>query len=228
MDPLIGDRVVIRYRLGAGGPDDWRAGSGPNPAFTHAPTLSDITGILREHDGQALVIERDGRAESVPVAAITSLRQLSAQTVRNSQIRRVERALTDATVAAERVEVDGWVLSADPASSAPRATAAVPLGFGTNTTALDTIAEWYRLRGLPTRVIAPERLLRLADLGAGPGIGYEVLTRDGTTPVEVPGSDLDERRRLRAEGYGLHHTFMLLTLPGSAAEAAGASADDRR
>jgi len=212
MDPLPGDRVVVRYRLGAGGPDDWRAASGPNPAFERAPTLSDLTGILVSATPDALVIERDGVAERVPVDAVTSIRQLSARVVRNSQIRAVERALTEAAPAAERAEVDGWVVSADPSSAAVHAHAAVPLEFGANAAGLDRVREWYAARGIAARALVPERLLRTAEVSGAAGAAYEVLEAPDGTPVAVPGDDRTERMRLRAAGYTLHHTFRLIDL----------------
>ncbi|MFC0314367.1 GCN5 family acetyltransferase [Gordonia phosphorivorans] len=210
MQPLSGDRVVVRYRLGAGGPADWRAT--PNPALSHTPTLSDLTGILVEASAERLVLERDGATETVPVAAIVSLKQLSTRTVRNSAIREVERTLTEAAPAAERIEVDGWVLSADPSATDPRADAAIPLGFGANAATLPQVREWYAARGRPTRILAPERLFRIADLGADGGTDFEVLIGPTGAPVQVLGTDLAERRRLRAAQHWLHHTVTLIEL----------------
>lgn len=212
MEPLPGDRVVVRYRLGVGGPDDWRAASGPNPAFERAPTLSDLTGILASATPDGLVIERDGVPEYVPAAAVTSIRQLSARVVRNSEIRAVERILTDAVAAAERAEVDGWTVSADPSSAAVRANAAVPLEFGANAAGLDRVRDWYASRGIAARAVVPERLLRTAEASASAGAAYEVLVAPDGTPVEVPGVDRGERLRRRADGYALHHTFRLIDL----------------
>lgn len=210
MDPLPGDRVVVRYRLGTGGPDDWRAV--PNPAVTRGPALSDLTGILLSATAEELVVERDGVAEHVPAAAITSVRQLSVRVVRNSAIRAVERTLTDAAEAAERTWIDGWLVSAGPDPAAVRATSAVPLLFGASAAALDGIRAWYAGRDLPARVVVADRLLRPSQVSASPGTGYEVLLGPDGTPVEVPESDQDERLRLRADGFGLHHTVRVLDL----------------
>lgn len=230
MQPLAGDRVVIRYRLGAGGPDDWRAA--PNPALAHTPSLSDLTGILRERTPEALIVEREGVEETVPIAAITSVRLLSRTVVRNSQIRAVERTLTEQTPAAERADLDGWSVSRDPDSALLRAGAAVPVGFGSSAAGLDRVRAWYAERGGGGWLIVPERLLRLADVTGGTapgggstagggaaagngdtdGIEYEVLVAPDGRPAQVRGDDLAERRRLRAAGYGLHHTFRALPL----------------
>lgn len=241
MDPLPGDRIVVRYRLGAGGPADWRTAPGaqragrdaaaPDPALVHSPALSDVTGFLIERNDDELLVERDGARERIPAAAITSLRRLSATPVRNSEIRALERALTEATPAAERVELDGWILSASPdaaevtrparsapgAESAPRANAAVPLAFGASPAALTAITAWYLDRGLPARVVVPERLLRIADVtGSGPGTEYEVLVDPTGDAAEVPGADRAERLRLRSNAYRLHHTFAVVDLDQAA------------
>ncbi|WP_159067559.1 GNAT family N-acetyltransferase, cg3035/Rv0428c family [Gordonia iterans] len=265
MDPLPGDRIVVRYRLGAGGPADWRTAPGaqragrdaaaPDPALVHSPALSDVTGFLIERNDDELLVERDGARERIPAAAITSLRRLSATPVRNSEIRALERALTEATPAAERVELDGWILSASPdaaevtrparsapaaemtrparsapgaestrparsapgAEYAPRANAAVPLAFGASPAALTAITAWYLDRGLPARVVVPERLLRIADVtGSGPGTEYEVLVDPTGDAAEVPGADRAERLRLRSNAYRLHHTFAVVDLDQAA------------
>lgn len=230
MRALPGDRVVVRYRLGAGGPADWRRSgseSGPNPALSTSPSLSDLTGVLVKAVDDALVIERDGELATVPVGAITALRQLSLRTVRNSEIRVVQRALSESVLAgsgdtAEQAWVDGWWLSCDTSSSALRANAAVPLELGSNVGALPAIADWFAGRGTTGRLVIPERLLRLSapdpngsdprgsePRGSEPD-EYEVLVKSDAEPVEVHGDDLAERRRLRALGYGLHHTFSVL------------------
>ncbi|MFT3660948.1 MAG: GCN5 family acetyltransferase [Gordonia sp. (in: high G+C Gram-positive bacteria)] len=219
MDPLPGDRVVVRYRLGAGGPDDWR--EAPNPALAHTPTLSDLTGFLVERGPDGLVVERDGRIETVPAEAITSLRTLSARTVRNAQIRAVERVLTDAVPAAERAEIDGWTLSATPGAQDPRACAAVPIEFGAAAAALDRIAAWYAERGLPGRVVVADRLLRTADLPAPATAEHEVLVGPDGDPVELAGDDLPARTRWRERGYRLHHTVAVVDLPTARTDSPG-------
>ncbi len=227
MQPLPGDRVVVRYRLGAGGPDDWRAA--PNPALAHSPSLSDLTGLLVAATPATLVIERDGVAETVPAAAVTSIRLLSRSVVRNSQIRAVLRALTDAAPAMHRADVADWSVSCDPAGDRLWANAAVPLGFAASAAGLGAVRAWYAERGAPGRVIVPERLLRPADVAAAlapgadsadiesagiesGGVEYEVLVDTAGRPAAVPGDDLAARRRLREQGYGLHHTFRVLPL----------------
>lgn len=212
MQPLAGDRVVVRYRLGAGGPDDWR--QAPNPALTHTPSLSDLTGVLVSATRDHLDIDRDGTVERVPAAAITSIRQLSRQVVRNSQIRDVQRTLTEAEPAAERATVAGWIVSADPDSTALRANSAVPLEFGASAAALEEIGDWFARRERPAVAIIPERLVRTGDIGTDRGREFEVLVDSAGDPVEVAGDDLAARTRWRERGYGLHHTFRVVKLTG--------------
>ena len=94
-EPFVGDRVVVRYRLGPGAPEDWRPA--PNPATTSGPSLSDVTGIVTDGGTPELIrLDRDGIVVEIPRPAITSVRVLSRRTVRNSDIRAVEYAAAHA------------------------------------------------------------------------------------------------------------------------------------
>jgi len=208
MDALAGDRVVVRYRLDAGGPDDRRPA--PNPPLEHSPSLSDITGILVAADDAALVIRRDGVDHPVPRTAVTSLRLLSAEVVRNSQIRTVQAELATG-LTGERAEIDGWELVADPDSSSPRAVSAAPVGPGAHPVSLPALADWFSARGLRGAVVLPERLTRPGD-GPPGGAEYEVLTAAGLPPAEALGTDLPARQSLRAQGYRRHHSYRLVPL----------------
>ncbi|MFW0794182.1 GNAT family N-acetyltransferase [Gordonia sp. CPCC 205515] len=155
-EPFAGDRVVVRYRLGAATPSDWRPAA--NPA-THGPSLSDVTGILVD-DGDPLVIERDGVAESIPRAEITSIRVLSRVTVRNKEIRNLEVAAADAWPGTETARFDGWLLRAGGGFTR-RANSALPVEFGAAAggSTMRAIRDWYAARDLPAVIAAPERLL---------------------------------------------------------------------
>ncbi|MBM7368061.1 GNAT family N-acetyltransferase, cg3035/Rv0428c family [Gordonia hydrophobica] len=227
--PAVGDRVVIRYRLGDDAPADWR--DAPNPPVADGPSQSDITGILRERTDDAYVIERDGRLHRLPVTAISSVRLLSRRVVRNSEIREVERALMLAAPAAERDEIDGWLLNA-PGDDAGhvRSGVAAPIDFGSTSAGLPGAVAWLTVRGLPARVMLAERLLRPSALGAAIGVdaAYEVLIGPeptGPTPTgdwsliadrvaaaTVSTADDPARDAWRARGFELHHTCRLLTL----------------
>nr|WP_245555779.1 GNAT family N-acetyltransferase [Gordonia soli] len=180
--PMVGDRVVIRYRLGTGTPSDWRGAS--------RATLSDVTGRLVD-DGDPLVVERDGTAESIPAAAVTSIRLLSGVTVRNSEIRSLEVAAANAWPGIESDRVAGWLVRSGGGFTR-RANSAVPIEFGARPDGptLDAIRSWYRDRGRSALVASVDRLLP----AGGPGIGtpvsdeVQVLVRDLGAPEPVSGS----------------------------------------
>ncbi|GAA3703711.1 GNAT family N-acetyltransferase [Gordonia hankookensis] len=170
-EPFVGDRIVVRYRLGDATPTDWRG----DPAAAQ----SDVTGILRA-DGDPLVIDRDGTPESIPRAAVTSIRLLSRVTVRNSEIRAVEAAAAAAWPGTESAMVSGWLLRAGGGFTR-RANSAVPVEFGADTDA-DAIAAmrgWYSARGLPTMIALPERLIPAGHIDGRPRSGeVQMLVRD--------------------------------------------------
>ncbi|WAC53781.1 GNAT family N-acetyltransferase [Gordonia sp. SL306] len=182
-EPFVGDRIVVRYRLGDATPADWRG----DPAAAQ----SDVTGILRE-DGDPLVIDRDGTHESIPRAAVTSVRLLSRVTVRNSEIRAVEAAAAAAWPGTESAMVSGWLLRAGGGFTR-RANSAVPVEFGADTDA-DAIAAmrgWYSARGLPTMIALPERLIPAGHIDGRSRSGeVQMLVRDvagvPTATSEVP------------------------------------------
>ncbi|ALG83555.1 hypothetical protein [Gordonia phthalatica] len=230
--PKVGDRVVIRYRLGDGAPADWRrTPAAPGADGSDGPTHSDITGILREHTDDAYVIERDGQSHRLAIAAISSVRLLSRRVVRNSEIREVERTLMLAAAAAERDDVDGWLVNA-PADGPHnlRSAAAAPIEFGSTSAALPGVVAWFIARGLTPRVMLAERLMRVSSLGVGVGRDepYEVLIgpeptgdtpdgdwsliSEGVAAATVAADDDVARTAWRALGFELHHACRLLTL----------------
>ncbi|AZG46212.1 N-acetylglutamate synthase, CG3035 family [Gordonia insulae] len=169
--PFVGDRIVVRYRLGSATPADWRG----DPAAA----LSDVTGVLRD-DGDPLVVERDGARESIPRSAVTSIRLLSRVTVRNSEIRAVEAAAAAAWPGVESAMVSGWLLRAGGGFTR-RANSAVPLEFGADTdgTAIAAMRGWYAARGLPTMIALPERLIPAGHISGRPASGeVQMLVRD--------------------------------------------------
>ncbi len=169
--PFIGDRVVVRYRLGNRTPADWRG----NPTAT----LSDVTGLLVD-DGDPLVVDRDGTREAVPRTAISSIRILSRVTVRNSQIRALEGAAAAAWPGVESTIVAGWLLRSGRGFTR-RANSAIPLEFGARADAatLGEIRAWYRERGLPMLVALPDRLVPAGQITGRPVSGeIDVLVRD--------------------------------------------------
>ena len=238
--PAVGDRVVIRYRLGGDAPADWR--QAPNPPVVSGPTQSDITGILRERSDEVLVVERDGELHRLPMVAISSVRLLSRRVVRNSEIREVERTLMAAAPAAEHGAVEGWLVNAAPdgAAASLRSTVGAPIEFGSTAAGLPEVVAWLTVRGLPARLLIADRLLRTSALGATPmtSEAYEVLVgpepndpelddpaldedapagdlsliADGVAAVTVRVDDDRSRTAWRRLGFELHHTCHLLTL----------------
>lgn len=169
--PFVGDRIVVRYHLGDATPDDWRG----DPAAA----LSDVTGVLRD-DGDPLVLERDGAAESIPRSAVTSVRLLSRFTVRNSEIRSAEVAAAAAWPGVESAMVSGWLLRAGRGFTR-RANSAVPIEFGagTDATTLTAIREWYAARGLSALVVVADRLIPAGQIdGIDRSGDIQFLTRD--------------------------------------------------
>ncbi|GEE01373.1 hypothetical protein nbrc107696_18190 [Gordonia spumicola] len=219
-DPVIGDRVVVRYRLSDAAPADWR--EVPNPVVAHGPSLSDVTGVLVSSDDAALVVLRDGRETVIPRSAVSSMRTLSRTVVRNSQIRDVERALC-AAAGGEHAAIDGWLLRAG--GSGLRGNLAVPVDFGASSASLPTVRAWFDDRGLPARALLPDRLVRAGSIPVvDDGDAVEVLVCDHRPPVDaveladgrwavtVPADDPRAREAARRSGLTLHHTGRVHTL----------------
>lgn len=167
---VAGDRVVVRYLLGDATPADWRG----DPAAAR----SDVTGVLLD-DSDPLRIRRDDEELSIPFAAITSVRLLSAKPVRNSEIRALEHAAALAWPGVETEWVDGWLLRAGHGFSR-RANSAVPLARHARPDAatLRHIGEWYADRGLPPLLASPDRLIPSGSVPGDPGVEVQMLTAD--------------------------------------------------
>lgn len=219
IDPTIGDRIVVRYRLDEdGAPADWRAE--PNPTLPSGPSQSDVTGVLLMSDERYLNLDRGGAVVAVPRVAITSIRLLSRRVVRNSEIRDVERALCTRCDATHRTEIDGWIVSAG--GSTLRGRVAVPVEFNAPPAAVPEIIAWYVGLGLPALALLPDRLLRPDQVTIADAHAMEVLVTesaggqlDGLTPtavddtlwaVDVDADDDGVRLAARRAGYELHHT----------------------
>ncbi|MGW0039100.1 GNAT family N-acetyltransferase, cg3035/Rv0428c family [Gordonia sp. NPDC003376] len=174
-----GDRVVVRYLLGATTPADWRPT--PDPASAGAPTRSDVTGLLVDR-GDPVRLERDGVIESIPWAAISSIRLLSAVPVRNSEIRTLERVMATAGAGSDHEWIGGWLVRADGPDPS-----AVPLERTAyaDTVTLTAIEMFYTARGLPVLLSIPERLLPRQVDGTPVGPEIHVLTCDLTDVREV-------------------------------------------
>jgi ribosomal protein S18 acetylase RimI-like enzyme len=176
-EPFVGDRVVVRYRLGADTPADWR--DTPNPAASAGPTLSDVTGIVvaGPDDGELIRLDRDGTVVNIPLTAVTSVRVLSRRTVRNSEIRAIEYAAAHGWPGVESTWIDGWLVRAGHGYTR-RANCAVPIDVDARADGptLTAIAAWYRERSLPPQLAWPDRLLPAAHLPGPLEQPVQVLT----------------------------------------------------
>lgn len=174
-EPFAGDRVVVRYRLGAGTPADWR--SGPDPAAAAGPSLSDVTGIVVGDGPDAIRLDRDGAVVEIPRSAVTSVRVLSRRTVRNSEIRAVEYAAAHGWPGTGSQWIGGWLVRAGGGYSR-RANCAVPIDAGARADGptLTAIADWYRDRSLPPQLAWPDRLLPATHLPGPLEQPVQVLT----------------------------------------------------
>lgn len=186
----LGDRVVVRYRLGGAAPADWRASPNPPvPSGSHQPAHSDVTGRLLS-DGDPLVLDRDGAAESIPRSAITSIRLLSSMPVRNSEIRGLEHAAALAWPGIDSEWLHGWLVRTG-AGITRRANSAIPLDRSArvDADAMADIASRYAAHGLPTLVSLPDRLLPRQIDGESASDEVHVLVRDLTAVSADPDAD---------------------------------------
>ncbi|MBF6574165.1 N-acetylglutamate synthase, CG3035 family [Nocardia farcinica] len=141
----LGHRVVMRYLLPAGYPQP----------------MTDVIGELVALDPPTV---RDGDGRTVAVAAdrVVALKAVGPRPVRTAEIRALEAAAADAWPGVEHARLDGWLLRAGHGYT-DRANSAVPLGETGQPArlcvdVLHRIGEWYTARGLPPRLVLPDRL----------------------------------------------------------------------
>ena len=137
-----------------------------------------------------LLIERDGKVESIPRESVVSIRLLSAQPVRNSAIRDLEHAAALAWPGVESTWIDGWLARAG-AGFSRRANSAVPLDRSARADAptLRALTSWYAERDLPVLLALPERLIAARTVGGEPASPtVHILTR---TLDDFPGATDD-------------------------------------
>lgn len=140
--PPVGSRVSIRYRLPA----------------DQTPAMTDVIGELQAVDPVIVVRTKSDGLVQVSPADVVAVRELSVVPVRTSEIRALEHAAALAWPGTEQTWHQGWLLRAADGYTS-RANSAVPLDFSANTSALLSIIDWYRQRGLPPWLALPERLL---------------------------------------------------------------------
>lgn len=190
-DVVVGDRVVVRQRRGE-----------------HA---SDIVGHVVSLD--PLVVRRQevggfpSSKEAIRVDNVHIIKKLSARTVRNSEIRALERQLADDLPTTDETWAEGWLMRT---GDTDEANSAVPLGpsAGLQPVPIDTIRAFYRERDLPVRLLIPERIgkpaLKLLDdtwTLAEEQIAWVDGDRYGVSSLsELPGGALEHHRRRLALG----------------------------
>ncbi|WP_238558920.1 GNAT family N-acetyltransferase [Rhodococcus rhodnii] len=143
--PALGTRVVVRYSLPAG--------------YSHPVT--DVIGTLEGTDPVA-VRSADGRVVQIGRDTVVAVRALGPRPIRTSEIRALEVAAAQAWPGLESTWVDGW-LARYGSGITGRANSATPLGMPGELAPLtgDTLARldaWYAERGLPLRLLVPDRL----------------------------------------------------------------------
>lgn len=144
-DIPLGRRVVVRYRLPEG----------------HPQQFTDVIGELVSQDPLQV---RTGNGATVTVAAdqVVAWKLLGPRPIRIGEIRALEAAAIDGWPGTERAWFDGWLCSAGDGYS-HRANSAVPLGDAGRGAALDMrtlqrIGEWYAERRQPILLRLPDRL----------------------------------------------------------------------
>jgi hypothetical protein len=142
--PDLGTRVTVRYRRPPGS----------------VPPLTDAVGHLVQIDPVVRVRTKTGAVVQFAPTDAVALRVLTDAPVRTSQIRALEHAAAFAWPGVEQYWLDGWLLRAGHDVTLA-ANSAVPLDVSANRSAIPTIVDWYKRRGLTPRLAVPDRLLRL-------------------------------------------------------------------
>lgn len=141
----LGRRVVLRYRLPEGQPQQF----------------TDVIGELVSYDPMR-VRTVDGDTVTVGTDRVVALKALGPRPIRIGEIRALEAAAIDGWPGTDRAWFDGWLCSAGNDYTL-RANSAVPLGDSGRSAdlsvpTLQQVSEWYTERGLPLRLRLPDRL----------------------------------------------------------------------
>ncbi|WP_165165008.1 GNAT family N-acetyltransferase [Corynebacterium qintianiae] len=142
-DIAVGDRVVVRQRVGEHASD----------IIGHVITLNPL--VIRPQEVGGFPSFKD----AIEVRDVHIIKKLSPRTVRNSDIRAVEVATAKAFPGQEQLLIDGWLARAG-ADIAERSNSATPIGYsaGFNPVPLEEITAFYRVRDLPVQLLIPERI----------------------------------------------------------------------
>ncbi|OBF92899.1 GCN5 family acetyltransferase [Mycobacterium sp. 852002-51163_SCH5372311] len=167
--PDLGTRVTVRYRRPAGS----------------IPPLTDAVGHLLATDPLVRVRTKAGALVEFAPADAVALRVLPDTPVRTSQIRSLEHAAAAACPGVDHTWLGGWLLRAGRGAGV-ESNSAVPLDVSADNSAIPAIVDWYTRRGLPPRLLIPDRLLR-PPVGLTTELAQQVLARDvGNLPVREP------------------------------------------
>lgn len=148
----LGTRVVLRYRLPAG--------------YSHP--MTDVIGELVSTEPVVAVRTADRQLVQVAPRSVVALKALAARPIRNAEIRALEHAAAAAWPGLELDWVDGWLVRAADGYTG-RANSASPLGERGTVAALSDpevlgrLRSWFAARGLPLRLLVPDRLARIPD-----------------------------------------------------------------
>lgn len=190
-DVAVGDRVVVRQRRGEHASD----------IVGHVVTLDPL--VIRPQEVGGFPSSK----EAIEVTDLHIIKKLSPRTVRNSEIRALERRLAERLTVHEEQWAGGWCMRT---GDGDEANSAVPLGpsAGFEPLPLDAIRAFYTSRNLPVRLTIPERIgkpaLKVLDDAwelqdeqivwvAGEAFGVASISN-------VPGGALEHHRRRLALG----------------------------
>lgn len=140
-DVVVGDRVVVRQRRGEHASD----------IIGHVVSLDPL--VVRPQEVGGFPSSK----EAIEVANVHIIKKLSARTVRNSEIRALERRIAEDIPTTEEAWAEGWLMRT---GETDEANSAVPLGpsAGLQPVPIDAIRDFYRERNLPVRLMIPERI----------------------------------------------------------------------
>lgn len=164
--PVIGSRVVMRYKLPPGYPQP----------------LTDIIGELVAATPAVVVRAQDGRVAQVSPDQVVALKTIGARPVATREIRALELAAADGWPGTEQTWIDGWLARSGGGFTAG-ANSAAPLGRAhrigdlNSGDTVDRLRAWYTERGQPLRLLLPDRLGAAPD-GWAVSADVQVLAAD--------------------------------------------------
>lgn len=170
-----GDRVVVRRQRGEHASD----------VIGHVVSTNPL--VIRPQEVGGL----PSSAAAIEITEPHIVRRLSPRTVRNSDIRALETAAARAFCGSEQLLIDGWLARSSPEPAA-LPNSATPIGHsaGFAPVPIDAIADFYRSRGKPVRLLIPERIGKpaLKLVGADPrwSLGEEILVMVADLAAATP------------------------------------------